>query len=218
MQKELYNILNTLSNIRVQLLLHFITRTMTETRSNPKIHAKTAEEGTLIGFTDVIRRGGAYMIIPFLNVKEASRFSSLCRSCRVLRLTEPINLTRDFSSSNDGNNYSAIFWQTLPTVSNAHSILIKGNWNDQGWGNRKGMISVVAKDGKAPDDYESWSDLVVCGKEPAPHSFESLSLSFYPVDDMQPYKIWLRIGGGGGHYLRVRNFSVRVLQYHECAS
>mmetsp|Transcript_18626 Transcript_18626/g.24193 ORF Transcript_18626/g.24193 Transcript_18626/m.24193 type:complete len:192 (-) Transcript_18626:302-877(-) len=191
---------------------------MTETRSNSEIHGKTTEEDALPAFTDIIRRGGAYMIIPFLNVKEATRFSSLCRSCRVLRLIEPINSMREFSDYNDARKYSARIWQTLPTVPNAHSILIKGEWRDQGWGNRKGMISVVAKDGKAPDDYKPWSDLVVCGKEPAPHSLAPFSLSFYPVDNMQPYNIWLRIGGGGGHSLRVRNFCVRALQYHECAS
>jgi len=76
------------------------------------------------------------------------------------------------------------------------------------------MLSVVAADGKAPNDYCKWSDKVVCGREPAPHSEQQLVMSFRPSNDdnLQPYTIFARAGGGGGHSLHIRNLSVRVLE------
>merc|ERR1719197_306425 len=42
--------------------------------------------------------------------------------------------------------YAAFRWQPLPPVDPArtHTAFVDATWKDQGWGNRKGMISVVA--------------------------------------------------------------------------
>ena len=100
-----------------------------------------------------------------------------------------------------------------------------GAWRDQGWGNQKGMVSVVettaadvaAEDDKsiapaAPGDYQQWGPRVVAGKEPAPHEEEPLRLSFR-VRKRARYALWYRIGGGGGHRLRLSNCSVHVVEH-----
>ena len=78
------------------------------------------------------------------------------------------------------------------------------------------MLSIVAADGKAPDDYQPWSEHVMCGKEPAPHEWQSLTLRFRPqpseaAGPRPPYMICARAGGGGGHSLTVEELCVREL-------
>ena len=130
--------------------------------------------------------------------------------------------------------YHAKVWHTLPRIPHNmfHTVLLTCSWRDQGWGNSKGMLSVATNDGRAPDDHKPWSDRIVCGKEPAPHKLTPLCLQFRPYytrhtdeetansghtadneDSIQPYTIWYRIGGGGGHRLIVKDLCVRILTY-----
>ena len=119
-------------------------------------------------------------------------------------------------------------------VGGALHCFVSVRWCDQGWGNQKGMVSVVetaaaerqpaaeaaaeaaAQDDKstlaAPGDYKPWGAWVVAGKEPAPHRMEPLRLSF-PVRRGARYALWYRVGGGGGHSLRIENCSVHVVEH-----
>ena len=95
-------------------------------------------------------------------------------------------------------------------------MLVRCQWSDQGWGNQKGMLSVVRANGRAPGDYRAWGNYVVCGQEPAPHEMSPLTLRFRPDAPgpggaQVPYRIWARAGGGGGHYLTVRELEVIML-------
>ena len=117
--------------------------------------------------------------------------------------------------------YSALPWQKLSLQSHAtrlHTVYVACSWRDQGWGNRKGMLSVVAgEDGEAPGDYQPWQPCVVAGREPAPHELSPLRLEFKPEIDTAaggwlPYRLFARVGGGGGHSLCVRHLAVRELR------
>ena len=77
------------------------------------------------------------------------------------------------------------------------------------------MLSVVRNGSSAPGDYQPWGADVVVGREPAPHEQTSDSLEFHPRAGDEGYTIWLRVGGGGGHSIRVDNLQVSCLEYRQ---
>lgn len=155
------------------------------------------------------------LVASFLSPEEALTFSAACTSTRCVRLLNR-TLTREAQRKwhNSSSQYEAHEWQPLciPPIICAHSVIVKCNWKDQGWGNQKGMLCIVQDGGRAPNDYSPWSPAVVCGREPAPHQLSPLRLIFSPAAAMS-YKLWARAGGGGGHSLDVRDLEVRILAY-----
>ena len=77
------------------------------------------------------------------------------------------------------------------------------------------MLSVVRNGSSAPGDYQPWGADVVVGREPAPHEQTSDSLEFHPRAGDEGYTIWLRVGGGGGHSIRVDNLQASCLEYRQ---
>eukprot|EP00531_Pseudo-nitzschia_arenysensis_P013191 CAMPEP_0116132292 /NCGR_PEP_ID=MMETSP0329-20121206/9468_1 /TAXON_ID=697910 /ORGANISM="Pseudo-nitzschia arenysensis, Strain B593" /LENGTH=188 /DNA_ID=CAMNT_0003626793 /DNA_START=165 /DNA_END=731 /DNA_ORIENTATION=- len=151
-------------------------------------------------------------IVSFLDGKDAIRFASASRDCRVVSLQPPLQLKKSsFEDWTPPDFYSSRFWQSLPALAPAHTVFLKCDWKDQGWGNRKGEMYVVAN-GSQETDWPSVENSVVCrSRERAGHEWSTLSLSFRPESDK--YGIWYKIGGGGGHRLLVKKISVRVLSY-----
>ena len=157
-----------------------------------------------------------------LDAEDAIR---LCRATRLshshsaLRLLPPMPALQPSASwHSDPSQYSAVDWQPLEPAGalRVHTTIIRCEWKDQGWGNRKGMLSVVRGTGKAPNDHARWGPDVMCGKAPAPHDWTPLELTFRPAaDDTSEtrYRLWARAGGGGGHSLHVRELSVRELVF-----
>mmetsp|Transcript_16624 Transcript_16624/g.24566 ORF Transcript_16624/g.24566 Transcript_16624/m.24566 type:complete len:182 (+) Transcript_16624:122-667(+) len=160
----------------------------------------------------------APLLVEYMDPKEATRFACVSRVCRVVSLQKKIvGLNQEECEWHGPTQvYSARPWQNLPILQkpkNVHTVFLKCRWRDQGWGNRKGMISVVTKSGTPPNDDKPWNNQVVCGSGPAPHDLTPLLLQFRPKEEQQPYKIWLRVGGGGGHRLVVEDLSIHVLSY-----
>ena len=176
--------------------------------------------------TDVLEQGWfAGYLVHFIASADVLNFAACCRRTRVVRLA-PSNpwITTNKTWKNDASRYSAWEWQHLrlaqqlsgPCSHRVHTVFLKCEWKDQGWGNRKGMLSVVSDEGKAPNDSQPWSAAVVCGKEPAPHQWEKLSLSFCALRFLNDgtehtYRLCARAGGGGGHALSVRQLIMREL-------
>lgn len=169
----------------------------------------------------------SFLILQVPAVQDALALGSTCRTLNILRVLprQPLESTKSWR--NPSSQYSPHLWQTIEPLDGlrVHSVLLDCKWRDQGWGNRKGMISVVKNEGKAPNDYTKWSEDVVCGKEPAPHESTMLQLSFRPgggdsqQQQQQPrdvYKIYARAGGGGGHALTVSDLNVRELALVDC--
>ena len=146
-------------------------------------------------------------------IQQCLAFAAVCQASRVIRLLPPRHLN-DAVFRSDASRYTAFEWQSLsvrPGDLRLAAAVVQCEWKDQGWGNRKGMLSVVKDGGRAPNDYAAWGSDVIVGCEPAPHNYEKLDLCFRPADDAVRYQLFARAGGGGGHSLFVRKVQVRDL-------
>mmetsp|Transcript_25123 Transcript_25123/g.50072 ORF Transcript_25123/g.50072 Transcript_25123/m.50072 type:complete len:190 (-) Transcript_25123:49-618(-) len=160
-------------------------------------------------------------ISSFLSLPDALHFSVTSKTAVPSMSSSPVALAstdhtwgyhtrlEGTSQLHDAERYSPYLWQNLPLASLAtiHSVRITGKWRDQGWGNKKGMISVTKNGTPAPNDYSKWHPNVVCGLEPAPHDETSFTLTFTPDASATTYDIYCRVGGGGGHSLQVHSVS-----------
>ena len=153
-------------------------------------------------------------------------FAAACRATNVVRLTPPLPVAEQSKEwHNPPSRYSAHEWQPIPSLPDLelHSTHVRCEWRDQGWGNRKGMLCVVREGGAAPDDYQPWGAAVLCGKEPAPHEWEALRLSYRaPAEHhhgrTRGFRLCARAGGGGGHSLSVRGLVVRAIAVVDTAA
>jgi len=107
-------------------------------------------------------------------------------------------------------------------VAAVHSIRVSMTWKDQGWGNQKGGVRVVAK-GQNPlscrigDKQELVGDgtlRVVYSSGIAPHGSEQLSFTFKPRPT-ESYHLWYKAGGGGGHALHLSNVGIQALVFDD---
>jgi hypothetical protein len=178
-------------------------------------------------------------IADLLSAPEAMSFCTVARKFRVLRLKEltatdgtlPHDWERNQSWHGSRDVYYAHRWQVPVSgvvSSISHTAFVSLRWRDQGWGNQKGMISVVDEGSSgrlpqydnttsawtgphAPNDYKTAGAWVVSANFPAPHRDSPLKVSF-PVVDTSVYSLWYRVGGGGGHSLTVSDCRVFVLE------
>ena len=170
-------------------------------------------------------------ILDFLTTKEALIF------CNMLSKTvPPINLTRqklyvpqieggvverggyDFSPSKkwhlvDIGNQQEEHGEEKTAISMIHSVELKFTWFDQGWGNRKGVISIVEQGKRAANDYEPPPEGVITSTLQelgtyAEHSEAEGQLCWKNRSNC--FEIWLTPGGGGGHSLTVKNCSLTL--------
>mmetsp|Transcript_14086 Transcript_14086/g.41980 ORF Transcript_14086/g.41980 Transcript_14086/m.41980 type:complete len:201 (+) Transcript_14086:267-869(+) len=110
-------------------------------------------------------------------------------------------------------DYDPAPWLSLGSFdADTHTVRLEFRWADQGYGNSKGMISIVRGDGRPPREYQAWDPCVVCGREPAPHKGAADFLEFCPIAG-ETYTLWVRVGGGGGHSLYVGLLGQLTLKY-----
>lgn len=172
-------------------------------------------------FSDIAGQGWfvPHLVATCLDATDALRLAATCRLHRVVRLGSPLaGTTPKCEWRNPASRYEPHTWQSLQLPEGrVHTLFVKCMWRDQGWGNKKGMLSVVTAGGKAPNDYCPWGPAVKCGKEPAPHDESRLTMSFKPDDGERRYDVCARAGGGGGHSLHVRDFVARPVIFVEAA-
>ncbi|KAJ1452452.1 hypothetical protein M885DRAFT_619955 [Pelagophyceae sp. CCMP2097] len=125
-----------------------------------------------------------------------------------------VSVDRNITLARAADFYSALRWQGLPLSEDCevHTVFLRFRWQDQGWGNQKGMLSVIRGAGSAPDDYAPWTSDVAAGIEPAPHENTAAVLAFRAAAG-ETYSIFARCGGGGGHALNVQDLDVRQLAF-----
>lgn len=106
-----------------------------------------------------------------------------------------------------------------------HTVALKCQWKDQGWGNRKGRLFVIGKRREVLGDPEHQQQRqqqqsedqfdggrVVFKSDVSPHTFESLEVHFSPQME-EDYYLWYVVGGGGGHLLMIEDFCVCTLAF-----
>lgn len=165
--------------------------------------------------------------VSFLNSKDALQLSELNSSFRealsLSTLHDPTPLitrntwygTRDEGSSTPRRSV----WIPVLFPHRTHSVVLTCKWRDQGFGNRKGALFVVAvpvNDDPNTEMLESIENGKTVYASPiAPHEEESLRISFSCSPSMA-YYLWYRVGGGGGHQLGINNLMMHTV-IHDCS-
>lgn len=112
---------------------------------------------------------------------------------------------------------------TTPQDTVAHSCCLMMNWRDQGWGNRKSRVFVVAEEmgrvhdrssggheGRNKSNERFGGGKVVYSSAIALHEEQMLAVVFTPKQN-ETYHCWYAVGGGGGHSILLRDVRVQAL-------
>ena len=137
----------------------------------------------------------------------------------------------NISSDRDSGGSNSLL-RRLPSVDSEEGIAggafechLTMTWQDQGWGNRKGMVFVVEtlpsdptegpQKPRAPGDHMPTPIppcVVAMAPQCAPHFAKELRLSFR-VKKKAEYALWYRVGGGGGHRLVISDCRVFLVEH-----
>jgi len=90
-----------------------------------------------------------------------------------------------------------------------HTVLLRGSYQDQGWGNQKGRFYIVASSGA------SFGHRTVATSPVANHGETALRLEFNTVDDDATYTLWYKVGEGGGHTLALADLTMQLIIFDE---
>ena len=112
-----------------------------------------------------------------------------------------------------------------------HTVCLKCRWKDQGWGNRKGKLFVVAQGSAASKDTTTCQEgrhmeadetalfgegrFVYKSPVAAAHDFEDLQIMFTTPQKDETYHLWVVVGGGGGHKLFVVDLCAHTLVFND---
>ena len=180
-------------------------------------------------------------IASFLSPLDTVALSSTCRSLRqtlYLRDLPSIGLrSAAFTPGNndeDGELIQKGFRIPVLFPQHLHSISLSFRWRDQGWGNRKGRIWIVAERSVLPEEDEDPGDestiedeeeglndattsvatvfdlpgRVVYASDVAEHALSRVDVVWGPSDHNESYHVYYKVGGGGGHLLFLEQIQV----------
>jgi hypothetical protein len=117
-------------------------------------------------------------------------------------------------------------WQTgddvirsirLPVLQRrVHSLTLSFWWRDQGQGHRKGQVWIAGRPTSQPiqPDHSFQGGKVVCESPLAAHILEQHKMTFVPIEG-QVYHFFYRVGGGGGHQLRIENGMLHTIIFDD---
>jgi len=107
-----------------------------------------------------------------------------------------------------------------------HSAVLNFRWRDQGWGNSKGQLYIVAselqQDEELTDNNNNNNNnnlpfrggRVVCTTELAPHVLGPNTLTFVPRES-ETYALWYKCGAGGGHQMHVEDLTLTCFVFDD---
>lgn len=87
-----------------------------------------------------------------------------------------------------------------------HSLTLSFDWRGQRRGESKGKVWIAGRSTSLPIDPEHpyQGGTVVCESPLAPHTLQHFKMTFVPTEGLV-YHLFYRIGGSGGHQLRIEN-------------
>lgn len=168
--------------------------------------------------------------LTYLDVINLSCTCNQVRSQLSLNVTSPRPLLSVFLVDVRSDDVHHGFKLPVIVQVPVHSMLISMTWSDQGWGNRKGRIFLVAEktnetygslgrhtDGANPciayNRSEQFSGRrVVFSSGLAPHGEEKLKITFQPRE-RETYHLFYVTGGGGGHSLDLKDVKMQTLLF-----
>jgi hypothetical protein len=149
-------------------------------------------------------------LVAFLDYNDAFQFSQCSKliqqnlSLSTFSLALPLILDSTwYGDANHGDIPQTVRPIPLLFCNRVHSVILRARWEDQGWGNQKGQVYVIAQRDNCPNR-------VVYESPVAHHHEDDLQMSFNPVES-ENYFIYQKAGGGGGHILRVKNMTAQVI-------
>lgn len=101
-----------------------------------------------------------------------------------------------------------------------HSRTLSWSWKDQGWGHQKGQVWIIASAVNKLDKLQHSTEdpfgggRVVYASMITPHEMTRMQVTFAVVHGEQ-YRLWYKVGGGGGHELFLREGIVHCVIYDE---
>ena len=155
-------------------------------------------------------------ICEFLNVNDLGRFAQTCRRLHAIvpKLKDLVIKGDDFSINQgrrDGHYCPKIWFDGPPLPGPVRLMKVSMKWKDQGWGNRKGQVWMQLMRG---DDKVAEKKNIF---EIAPHEWAEEAAKVEDHDLLKLskkgdfYRFMRNTGGGGGHSLKVKNFTVLLI-------
>lgn len=160
--------------------------------------------------------------LPPLGALQLTRTSKKLYSQFSLATTSRSKFLSEFSRDDcDDDMHYGFEIPTILQVS-VHTLLVTMKWWDQGWGNRKGRLLLVAENKNQSYDRSGKKNgpdfgRVVYESRIAKHARRRLNITFKPKNN-ESYHIWYVVGGGGGHELNLYNMKIQALVFDESKS
>lgn len=165
---------------------------------------------------DVLERTGSFLDDRCLGMFSAcSKFFR--RKFPITRLERPTSIENLQLTGAYGNGDDFFETLTIPMAfpcRTTRTVRFSCVWRDQGWGNRKGRVAIIASrtddtmPGRIPEsDLNVHGQLVSYTSEVAGHHAENLVLTFCPKPN-EKYTLYMKAGGGGGHQLHLEQVLV----------
>jgi hypothetical protein len=161
-------------------------------------------------------------VVSFLDYRNALKFSLVNSWFRTTlsfsALHAPESLLRQSTwyggRGEAGNTPRRSVWIPILFPHRTHSVVLTCQWNDQGSGNQKGALFVVAVPTDDDLNLNTLSSIekgqLIYESPVAPHEKASLRISFN-YSPSKSYFLWYRVGGGGGHQLLIENLAVHTV-------
>jgi len=150
--------------------------------------------------------------LPLPDVSNLSKVSKKAFSMFGVKCTKVVDVAINaFECSDD---YLPWF-QFIALSVNTHSVIVRGKWRDQNWGNKKGALSIQRRKIGGVNCLDNWQDEIQTMhlRDRLENREEGGMLPFYlrfpvPPDGENWYSLWYKVGGGGGHSLHFKNVVV----------
>mmetsp|Transcript_17464 Transcript_17464/g.25227 ORF Transcript_17464/g.25227 Transcript_17464/m.25227 type:complete len:279 (+) Transcript_17464:111-947(+) len=150
-------------------------------------------------------------IVSHLSRKDAVSYSQAStnqnKALNLSAITQPIvSSIRWYGGYHNGDTPRKFLEIPLLLRSRIHSIVLRCEWKDQGWGDQKGQLFIK----KGNDE-----NVIDLSGLLAPHLLDDFEVSFH-VDASSSYQIWYKVGGGGHHHeLLIRNLEIQYIFFDE---